>query len=206
MENIILWTIQILLLPALSPLCVGIIRKKKARFQNRQGASVFQPYNDLWKLFHKDEVISADASWIFRFAPFAIFGATMAVSAGIPIFASFLSNNFTSDILVVIYILAIGTFFLALAGLDVGGAFGGFGASREMTVSSLAEGGLLFSLLVLSIVSGTTNLFQFPALLILYRSRRSCRLGWLFWDFLLQCLRKPPDFLLIIRPPILNLR
>lgn len=159
MENIIIWTIQILLLPVLSPLCVGIIRKIKARFQNRQGASVFQPYNDLWKLFHKDEVISADASWIFRFAPFAIFGATLAVSAGIPIFASFLSNNFTSDILVVIYILAIGTFFLALAGLDVGSAFGGFGSSREMTVSALAEGGLLFSLLVLSFIGGTTNLF-----------------------------------------------
>lgn len=159
MENIILWIIQILILPALSPLCVGIIRKIKAYFQNRQGASIFQPYNDLWKLFHKDEVISSDASWIFRFAPFAIFGATLAISASIPIFASFLSNNFTSDILVVIYILATGTFFLALAGLDVGGAFGGFGASREMTVSALAEGGLLFSLLVLSIVSGTTNLF-----------------------------------------------
>ena len=160
MAEIIIWIIQILILPALSPLCVGVIRKIKARFQNRQGASIFQPYNDLWKLFHKDEVISRDASWIFRFAPFAIFGATLAVSASIPIFASFLSNNFTGDILVVIYILAIGTFFLALAGLDVGGAFGGFGASREMTVSSLAEGGLLFSLLVLSFVSGTTNLFS----------------------------------------------
>ena len=160
MAEIIIWIIQILILPALSPLCVGIIRKIKARFQNRQGASIFQPYNDLWKLFHKDEVISRDASWIFRFAPFAIFGATSAVSVSIPIFASFLSNNFTGDILTIIYILAIGTFFLALAGLDVGGAFGGFGSSREMTVSSLAEGGLLFSLLVLSFMSGTTNLFS----------------------------------------------
>src|SRR3990167_10418028 len=126
MGEILLWIIQILILPALSPLCVGVIRKIKARFQNRQGASIFQPYNDLWKLFHKDEVISSDASWIFHFAPFIVFAATLAVTAGIPTFAAFLSNELTSDILVVIYLLAIGTFFLALAGMDTGSAFGGF--------------------------------------------------------------------------------
>src|SRR3989344_3110421 len=160
MATIIIWTIQLILLPALSPLCVGIIRKMKAKFQNRQGAGVFQPYNDLWKLFNKDEVISSDASWIFRFAPFIVFAATLAVTAGIPTFASFLSNELTSDILVVIYILAISTFFLALAGMDTGSAFGGFASSREMTVAALAEGGVLFSLLTVALISGTTNLFS----------------------------------------------
>ena len=160
MTTIIIWTIQLILLPALSPLCVGIIRKMKAKFQNRQGAGVFQPYNDLWKLFNKDEVISSDASWIFRFAPFIVFAATLAVTAGIPTFAAFLSNELTSDILVVIYLLAIGTFFLALAGMDTGSAFGGFASSREMTVAALAEGGVLFSLLTVALISGTTNLFS----------------------------------------------
>lgn len=160
MSSIIIWTIQLLILPAISPLFVGIIRKIKAKFQNRQGASIVQPYKDIWKLFNKDEVISSDASWIFRFAPFIIFAVTLAVGAGIPIFASFLSNPFTSDILVMIYLLAIGTFFLALAGIDTGSAFGGFASSREMTVAALAEGGLLFSLLTVGIISGTTNLFS----------------------------------------------
>ena len=160
MATIIIWTIQLILLPALSPLCVGIIRKMKAKFQNRQGAGVFQPYNDLRKLFNKDEVISSEASWIFRFAPFIVFAATLAVTAGIPTFATFLSNELTSDILVVIYLLAIGTFFLALAGMDTGSAFGGFASSREMTVAALAEGGVLFSLLTVALISGTTNLFS----------------------------------------------
>lgn len=160
MSSVIIWTIQLLILPAISPLFVGIIRKIKAKFQNRQGASIIQPYKDIWKLFNKDEVISSDASWIFRFAPFIIFAVTLAVGAGIPIFASFLSNPFTSDILVMIYLLAIGTFFLALAGMDTGSAFGGFASSREMTVAALAEGGLLFSLLTVGIISGTTNLFS----------------------------------------------
>lgn len=157
--SILLWILQCVLVPVLSPVCVGGIRKMKARMQNRQGASVFQPYKDLWKLLHKDEVISRDASWIFRFAPYAVFAVTLVVGASVPLFASFVHNTVTSDILIVVYTLAIGTFFLALAGMDTGSAFGGFGSSREMTVSALAEGGFVFSLLTIAIVSGTTNLF-----------------------------------------------
>ena len=142
----------------MSPLCVGIIRKIKAKLQNRKGASIFQPYNDLKKLFNKDEVISKDASWVFRYAPFVIFSVTIFVGMSVPIFMSFVNNTFTSDILVIIYMLALGTFFLALSGLDTGGAFGGFGSSREMTMSALAEGGFIFSLLTVSFIAGTTNL------------------------------------------------
>ena len=72
------FTLQIILIPALSPLGVGFIKKIKAKLQNRQGAGVFQQYKDLWKLFHKDEVISVDASWVFRLAPCIIFGVTLA--------------------------------------------------------------------------------------------------------------------------------
>lgn len=157
--TIFLWIIQLIFVPAASPLCVGIIKKIKARLQNRRGAGVLQPYRDLWKLLHKDEIISKDASWIFRYAPFIIFSVTIVVGASIPLFASFLRNDLTGDILVVIYTLSIGTFFLALAGMDTGSAFGGFGSSREMTISALAEGGLIFSLLTVALVSGTTNLF-----------------------------------------------
>ena len=156
---IITWIIQILFVPVASPLCIGIIRKIKAKFQNRIGASIFQPYRDLWKLLHKDEIISKDASWIFRSAPFIIFAITIFVGLSIPLFPSFLENKWTADLLIVIYSLSIATFFLALAGMDTGSAFGGFGSSREMTVSALAEGGLIFSLLTIAIVSGSTNLF-----------------------------------------------
>jgi formate hydrogenlyase subunit 4 len=147
-----------LLVCAISPLMIGIIRKVKAYLQNRHGASIFQPYYDLMKLFKKDEIISEDASWIFRVAPYIVFGTTIALATGIP----FVSNAFVltpmSDILVVIYTLAAGTFFLALAGMDVGGGFGGFGASREMTVAALAEGGLLVALVAAAFIAGTMSL------------------------------------------------
>lgn len=163
---IIIWTIQLILVPALSPLGIGLIKKIKAKLQNRQGASIFQPYKDLWKLLHKDEVISADASWIFRVAPFFVFVVTIIVGGSIPLFASFLQSTVTSDMLIIIYTLAIGTFFLALAGMDTGSAFGGFGSSREMTIAALAEGGFIFSLLTLALIGGTTNLFGISAAIL----------------------------------------
>jgi len=156
----VVWILQFILTPALSPLCIGVIKKMKARFQNRVGASIFQPYRDLWKLLHKDETMSRDASWIFRFAPYIVFTVTLVVGASIPLFALFPSHIMSSDMLMIIYALAIGTFFLALAGLDTGGAFGGFGSSREMTLSALAEGGFVFSLLTIALMSGTTNVFS----------------------------------------------
>ncbi len=158
-----LFLLQLLLVPFISPLCIGVIKKIKALLQNRQGASIFQPYRDLWKLFHKDEVLSKDASSIFRIAPFIVFAITLIIGFSIPLFSSFGIYTFSSDILVIIYTMAIGTFFLALAGIDVGSAFGGFGSSREMTLSALAEGGFVFSLLTLSLIAGTTNVFDISA-------------------------------------------
>ena len=48
--------IQAILLIAMAPLVRGIIARIKAKFQNRQGASIFRPYRDLVKLFHKEDM------------------------------------------------------------------------------------------------------------------------------------------------------
>ncbi|MHB8769964.1 MAG: respiratory chain complex I subunit 1 family protein [Syntrophales bacterium] len=159
MKTILVWTIQVLLIPALSPLAVGVTRKIKALLQNRQGASPFQPYRDLAKLLRKDEVISRDASWVFRVTPYLLFTLTVVAGASIPLVSTALRNPATGDFLVVVYLLALGTFFLALAGIDTGGAFGGFGSSREMMVAALAEGGLILALLTLALLGRTTDLF-----------------------------------------------
>lgn len=158
--KILVYIIQALLIPALSPLVVGIIRKFKAHLQNREGASIFQPYADLKKLFSKDEVISKDASWVFRVMPYVLFASTILICLGLPLLTTAINLSPIGDFLVLIYVFAFGTFFLALAGIDVGGAFGGFGSSREMTIASLAEGGFIFSLLTLSIVAKSTNLIE----------------------------------------------
>ena len=157
---IFIWLLQVVLTPLVSPLFIGVIKKIKAKLQNRSGASVLQPYKNLWKLLHKDEVISKDASWIFLCAPYVMFAITIVVGASIPLFTLVIQNTLTGDFLVIIYLLAGYTFFLALAGMDIGGGFGGFGSSREMTVAALAEGGLIFSLLAVSLAGGNSNLFS----------------------------------------------
>ena len=151
------YILNVAIVPLLSPLLIGIVRKVKAYMQNRAGASVLQPYRDLVKLYTKNEVISEDASWIFRVAPYVIFGITLALAAGVPLVGPLSTYLPTGDILVFAYLLAGGAFFLALAGMDTGSAFGGFGASREMMIAALTEGGLVLSLAGIAFMAGSTN-------------------------------------------------
>src|SRR5262249_10362893 len=63
----------------------------------------------------------------------------------------------------VVYLLLLGTFFLALAGLDPGTAFGGMGASREMTVAAIAEPTIALAIFGLAVGAGSTNLGRIVA-------------------------------------------
>src|SRR5438876_1686607 len=147
----------------LAPGLVGLIRWLKARLQNRRGAPVWQPYLELRKLFAKEVVVSSNASWLFREAPFVVFERTVAVGFLVPVLAVPLPFDSVGDLLVVVYLLLLGTFFLALAGLDPGSAFGGMGSSREMTVAALSEPTVALAIFALALGAGSTNLGQIVA-------------------------------------------
>jgi formate hydrogenlyase subunit 4 len=149
--------VQTLLILALSPLFTGLIRRLKAYFQGRQGASVLQPYWDLAKLFHKDSVVSQDASWIMTATPYVCMTAVIAASFMVP-FITTSSLGFVGDLIVVVYLFGMMRFFMALAGLDAGSSFGGMGSSREMTVSAIVEPTILLSVFTMALISGTTDL------------------------------------------------
>jgi formate hydrogenlyase subunit 4 len=167
MENL-----QFLLIIALSPLLQGVIKKMKAYCQGRKGASVFQPYWDLLKLFKKEMVISRTASWIFHAAPFIVFITAVVASMLVPVLTLEGGIFRSGDIIALIYTLALGRFFLALAGMDAGTAFGGEGSSREATLAILTEPVLLLVIFLAALSGGSTNLanlarsanlFQSPA-------------------------------------------
>src|SRR5438093_1807048 len=80
--------LQTVVLLAVSPFIVGLIRKVKATLQCRRGASTAQPYYDLLKLFQKDVVVSSNASWIFTATPYILFASTLAASLLVPLFVS----------------------------------------------------------------------------------------------------------------------
>ena len=147
----------------LAPGLVGLVRWMKARLQSRRGAPVWQPYFELWKLFQKEVVISRNASWLFRVAPFVVFSSAVAASCLVPMLAVPLPFDVIGDLLVVVYLLLLGTFFLSLAGLDPGSAFGGMGASREMTIAALAEPTIALAIFALALSAGSTNLGQIVA-------------------------------------------
>lgn len=158
LQAIILVVAQTIVLLAVSPFIVGLIRKVKARLQVRRGASVFQPYADLAKLFRKQPVVSTTTSWIFTATPYIVFASTLAAGLLVPVFLSSTPLNFAGNIIALVYLLALGTFFLMLAGLDAGSAFGGMGSSREAIVASLTEPAMILSIFAIALTAGSTNL------------------------------------------------
>ncbi|MBI3960682.1 MAG: NADH-quinone oxidoreductase subunit H [Chloroflexi bacterium] len=149
---------KILLALLLAPGLVGYVRWLKARLQNRRGAPPWLPYYELSKLFGKEVVMSNNASWLFRVAPYIVFASAVAVTLLIPLIATDMPFDRVGDLLLVVYLLLLGTFFLALAGLDPGTAFGGMGASREMTVAAIAEPTIALAIFGLALGAGSTNL------------------------------------------------
>ncbi|MGJ0514809.1 MAG: respiratory chain complex I subunit 1 family protein [Methylomicrobium sp.] len=156
--NWLLAIIQTVLFVALSPLLAGWLKCCKCRLQNRKAPSLLQPYKDLIKLTQKQPVVAAQASWLFTIAPYIIFSATVLAATVVPLIAVDLPTSASADVIVMVGFFAFARFFLALAGLDIGTAFGGMGSSREMTISSLAEPAMLMAIFTLTMTASTTNL------------------------------------------------
>ena len=154
---------QCLLTLAAAPGVIGLVRWIKARLQGRRGAPFWQPYLDLRRLFRQEVIVAPSTSWIFRTAPAVLFGCMIVVSLLVPMLAAPLPLDGAGDLVVVVYLLLLGTFVLSLAGLDPGSAFGGMGSSREMTIASLAEPTVALAIFGLGVTAGSTNLGQIVA-------------------------------------------
>lgn len=163
--DLIVQGIQMSVVLLLAPLLTGIVRKAKARLTRRQGASVFQPYRDLLRLLRKDVVLAENASWLFRATPYLIFAATWVAAALVPTFATGLVFSWTADFIAIVALLASARFFLALAGMDVGTAFGGIGSSREVMIATFAEPAMLLTVFTLALVAGSTQLSTLAAMM-----------------------------------------
>ena len=66
----------------------------------------------------------------------------------------------SSDIFLIIYLFGLARFFTVLAALDAGSVFGGFGASREVTLALLVEPGVILCFASLGCVGHTSSLAQ----------------------------------------------
>ncbi|MEI7727978.1 MAG: NADH-quinone oxidoreductase subunit H [Verrucomicrobiota bacterium] len=152
--------LQVVLLLVLAPLLSGCIKNWKAKLQNRRGPRIWQPYLDLAKFMQKDMVISEHASWIFRATPFILLLSVLVAGLMVPMLCIPAPLSLYGGVLAVIGLLALGRFFLALAGLDTASAFGGMGSSREMTIAAIAEPAMMLAIFTVAITAGSTNLSQ----------------------------------------------
>jgi formate hydrogenlyase subunit 4 len=171
--------LEMALLLSLGPLVTGTIQKLKARLQCRQGAGVLQPYRDLAKLFRKGTVQADTASGFFRSIPVLVLAATVTASALVPVVRAGPPAFPLGDAVLLLGLLALARFLTAIGALDAGGAFGGMGASREMTVAPLVEPVLMMVVFSTALAAGTTELGALAA-----RRGGSWIFAWTAADFL----------------------
>jgi formate hydrogenlyase subunit 4 len=142
----------------LAPLLTGWVNQCRAWLQSKSAPPLLQPYRMLGKLFQKEVVLAHGASPLFRFAPYLIFGSLCSAAAIVPTLGTDLPLNAAADAIALVGLLALARLFIALAGMDVGTAFGTLGARREMLVGFLAEPALLMVLFTASLISSSTSL------------------------------------------------
>ncbi len=149
---------QAVLLVLGAPYLTGLVRQVRARAEGRAGAGIGQPARDLRKLWHKEALRPEGSTAFFAAAPVVLVATSVVVAAVVPFVTTRGLADGVDDLFAVVALLMLGTVALALAGLDTGTAFGGMGASREMTVLALAEPTILLAIFALSVRVGSSRL------------------------------------------------
>ncbi|MGB5797296.1 MAG: NADH-quinone oxidoreductase subunit H [Mycolicibacter algericus] len=141
-----------------APLVIGLMRQVRARAEGRTGAGIRQPWRDMRKLLGKQLLNPRGTTWAFAAAPAALAATTLVIVAAAPLVATGSPLDPVADLITVVGLLFLGTVALALAGIDTATAFGGMGASREITIAALVEPTILLAVFALSIPAGSANL------------------------------------------------
>ncbi|MBK1681241.1 formate hydrogenlyase [Rhodocyclus tenuis] len=150
--------LELVIALALAPLLSGWVAVCRARLQKRCPPPLLLPYHTLLKLFRKDVLLAHNASSLFRVAPYIIFSCMALAAALVPTLSTELLFAPAADAIALVGLFALARVFIALAGMDVGTAFGSLGARREMLIGFLAEPALLMVFFTASVISGSTSL------------------------------------------------
>ncbi|NYZ79971.1 NADH-quinone oxidoreductase subunit H [Candidatus Micrarchaeota archaeon] len=150
--------IAFLLMPFAAILAEGAGRKLKARFENRRGPPISQPFRDLAKLWGKKSS-GKDNDAFFKAAPMLYFIATLAMFAIIP--ASLIAFNY--DFIFLIYVTILANAFYILAGVSSDSPFAIVGSLREMSLMVCYEATLAMSVFSFVIYNGVVSFASFNA-------------------------------------------
>lgn len=150
--------IHVLLLILLPPLLPGVIAKVKARFAGRVGPPVLQLYYDLFKLLRKELIASRTTTWVFLAGPAVGLATVLLAGLVVPMSGRAAPIAFAGDMILFVYLMALGRFFTTAAAMDTGSAFEGMGSVREVSFASLAEPATLLGFLALGRLAQSLSL------------------------------------------------
>ena len=155
--HLVINLIQIVFLLVFAPLLEGILHRIEEMIAGKHGPSIFQTYFDIVKLFGKDEIVSDQSTWVFRFAPIVNFTIPVFIVLLIPALTAYpLFFAFMGDMVAVGFFAALGGFFVALAAMDTGNVYGPVGASRTRMVGFLAEPVFILVFFSVSYIANST--------------------------------------------------
>ncbi|HIP57339.1 MAG TPA: hydrogenase [Ignisphaera aggregans] len=157
-STLIATVIAIVLGMGLAPLLDGISRKVKARLQYRQGPPIVQTFYDLAKLLRMESVLPTE-SRLFVLAPYIAFASALAAMTTLPI-GTIQPLSFTGDIFVFLYVLAMVSISMMLAGFVVPNTYSGIGANREMMLILSIEPVLGMGIGILALLTGSLSLID----------------------------------------------
>ena len=163
MMNFLINIIFILIIPFLM---LGVIKKTKAFWGGRKGASILQPFFDFIKLVKKDLVISKTTTGIFKIAPIISFCTVIFASLFIPLVNGMTFVNIPAGFIIFAYILGLGKFFSLLGAMDTGSSFEGMGASREACFTTIVEPAFFVILASIMMITGNYTFDSFAKLLV----------------------------------------
>ncbi len=153
--------INLIILLIVPFLMAGVIKKTKAFWGGRKGASIFQPLHDFIKLMKKDFVISKTTSTVFKIAPVVQIASVLFASMFVPLACGSALINVSAGLIIFAYTLSLGKFVSLISAMDTGSSFEGMGASREACFTTIVEPA--FFMLIASIMALSGN-FTFDSL------------------------------------------
>jgi formate hydrogenlyase subunit 4 len=103
--------LQALILLLVAPVFSGFSRVLRAKIQTRKGPPLMQNYRDIIKLMKRQEVVSEQAGWVFRVAPYASMAAMLLVALMVPMLAAVPPPSVVGDLILVVYLFAVPVLF-----------------------------------------------------------------------------------------------
>jgi formate hydrogenlyase subunit 4 len=150
---LLLCLVNVALALLLSPLCEGIMRKLRAAIHSRKGPPYRQPYWDLLKLLGKED-LRTTSGVVYALLPALTLASVLLLATLVPMGGA-APLAFAGDMIVVLYVAAMSTVLIMVAGFSSASPYASVGSSREMMMLLSVEPTLAVALAVGAFKAGT---------------------------------------------------